>query len=206
GSPSIDKVSEAQDQADAKVRASVRGKGDKRTLVYDILRRKAQRVTFLDTGRGGAARPIGTVAGGGHGKLHFAAVPGAGRRTVVAEFELAGLEAERVTVAHFDSPPAKLPKPKHVKARHKGSKVSVSWRGVARAKSYEVVVRLATGGARTLRTKSHHARVGRVPKWAGGTVSVRAVSPVRRGAAARAHFRGRGHRKTRVKPLPRGSR
>jgi hypothetical protein len=39
GSATVTQVTEAQDQPDAKVTATVKGRGDKRALVYDIARR-----------------------------------------------------------------------------------------------------------------------------------------------------------------------
>ena len=55
GSPAITKVSQSVDPPPARVSARVTGRGAKRTLVYDVLRRPDQRVTFVEVGPGGQA-------------------------------------------------------------------------------------------------------------------------------------------------------
>ena len=97
GSSSIKSFGEASDPPDAQVTASVQGTGARRTLVYDIRRRPDQRVTFSEVG-GGSTATIGTVNGGGRGQLLFSPAPGTGVRHVIAQFELAGLPAESLTV------------------------------------------------------------------------------------------------------------
>ena len=50
GSPAIAKVTESVDPPPARVSARVTGRGAKRTLVYDVLRRPDQSVTFVEVG------------------------------------------------------------------------------------------------------------------------------------------------------------
>ena len=72
-----------------------------------IRRRKDQRVRFVDIGPTGS-RELGTISGGGRGTLKFTAVPGTGVHRIEAQFQLAGLEAERITVARFRPPSTTL--------------------------------------------------------------------------------------------------
>ena len=63
GSPAITKVTEAAIRRRPASARACTGRGAKRTLVYDVLRRPDQQVTFVEVAAGGK-RTIGTVTGG----------------------------------------------------------------------------------------------------------------------------------------------
>jgi hypothetical protein len=204
GSPAVRLISQASDQAPARVRASVHGKGASRTLVYAISRRVSQRVTFLEQARGGT-RTIGTITGGGHGHLSFTPAPGRDRRRVIAQFELAGLAAETRTVASFTPPSPRLGRPAHLRIVRRGHRVQVSWRPVPGATRYELVTRLASG-ERERRIRQPHAILRGVQPFDGGRVSVRAAAPMRQGRPAVGSLRAVGRASTRLRRLPRPPR
>ena len=66
-SPAVSSISQAIESPQASVSASVDGRGPRRVLRYRIRDRADQRVTFMEVTSRGAARPIGTVEGGGRG-------------------------------------------------------------------------------------------------------------------------------------------
>ena len=127
GSSSIKSFGVASDPPNAKVTASVRGTGARRALLYDIRRRPDQRVTFSEVAAGGSTHTIGTVTGGGRGRLRFSPAPGRGARHVVAQFELAGLPAESLTVARFSPPSPKLARPHGLVIRRRANTLRVRW-------------------------------------------------------------------------------
>ncbi len=217
GSPPITKSSEAEDQPKAAISAEVAAApaagpasaaaagdaGDRRTLRYDIRRRKDQRVRFVDIGPGGS-RELGTIAGGGKGTLTFTAVPGSGIHRIEAQFQLAGLEAERVTVARFRPPPTTLERPQRVAVRRRGRAVTVSWPRVPGATRYEVVATAASGEQRVTTTRRRTARLTGMPTGSGGRVTVRATASLRLGTGRTVAFRATtGRAPTRFAALPR---
>jgi hypothetical protein len=202
GSPAITKVSEYEDPPPARVTARVTGRGAKRTLVYDVLRRRDQRVTFLETGPSGQ-RPIGTVTGG-RGTLKFSPVPGSGRRHIEARFELLGVGAETKTVAAFTPPSPRLGRPTHLTVRRRASRLVLAWTRVADAARYEIVTTLTSGEQRITRTRRLTATIGAVARASGGQVTVRATAPMRQGRSTTVRFRATAPRApTRFGPLPR---
>ena len=198
----ITSFGQASDPPDARVTASVRGTGTERVLAYDVRRRPNQRVTFTELGSGGGSRTIGTVAGGGRGQLHFSPAPGRDARRIVAQFELAGLPAETLTVARFTPPPPQLATPRGLSVRHIGSAVRVRWSPVPGAATYEVLTTPTDGSEHTLRTHGLHLTIRAVAAFSSGSVSVRALAPLRDGRAAVAHFRATRTRPTSLRPLP----
>ncbi|WCB91462.1 hypothetical protein DSM104299_00133 [Baekduia alba] len=200
GSPAIAKVLKAEDQPPAKATAVVRGAGTTRYLTYDVARRPDQVVTFVEHSAQGP-REIGRVAGGGRGTLRFTTAPGRGTRTVQAQFELAGLAAETLTIARFTPPSPRLGRPRAVTVRRSGSALRVSWAAVPEATRYELVTTLGDGTQRLVRTGARRATVRGVARTLGGTVRVRAADAVRQGPSRTARFRGHGTAKTRFGPL-----
>jgi hypothetical protein len=203
GSPKVRRISEAEDQPGAKVKADVTGHGLRRVLHYAVRRREAQRVTFLEETKEGVTRTIGVVTGGGRGKFSFSAPPGKGLRRIVASFELADMPAERLTVARYRPPSAKLGKPKRLRVRHRGTRLRLTWRGVPGAQRYEVLVTTSTGKIKAIRTRKRKLTVRRIAKSNNGVVSVRAVDKLRQGRAVSRRFRRTAKLKSRFKPLPR---
>ncbi len=201
GSPAITKLTEAEDPPPARVSARVTGRGATRTLVYDVLRRPGQKVTFVEV-TGGAKRPLGTVAGG-RGRLRFTPAPGTDRRRIEAQFELVGIGAETKTVAAFTPPSPRLGRPTRLTVRRHASRLVVTWKRVVDAARYELVTTLNSGGQRITRTRRPAATITRVARSSGGRVSVRAIAPMREGRAAAARFRATAPRTSpRFGPLP----
>ncbi len=201
GSPAITKVTEAEDPPPARVSARVTGRGAKRTLDYDVLRRPGQKVTFVEVA-GGAKRPIGTVTGG-RGRLRFTPAPGTDRRRIEAQFELVGIGAETKTVAAFTPPSPRLDRPTRLSVRRRASRLVVTWKRVADAARYELVTTLNSGEQRITRTRRPAATITRVARSSGGRVTVRAIAPMRQGQAAAARFRATAPRTSpRFRPLP----
>ena len=170
-------------------------------LAYDIRRRPGQVVTFIEVS-GSTSRAIGTVNGGGRGTLRFSPAPGTGRRRIEAQFELAGLPAERGRSPA--SPPrgpagppgaAARPPPRHRPAR--------DWARVPEAGAYRVVATPSGGAQKTIRTRARSVTIRAIAKSSSGRVSVQPVGRLREGPAASARFRATTHRRTRLGPLPR---
>jgi concanavalin A-like lectin/glucanase superfamily protein len=197
----ISSVREAEDQPAARATARVSGSGGKRTLTYDILQRKAQRVTFLETGPGGS-REIGTTAGG-KGRIEFTPTPGSGTSRIEAEFELAGLPAERRTLTRFTAPSPRLATVQRIRARHGGTTLRVTWQRVQQARSYDVRVTLSSGGERYVRTTRPTLTLRDIPRWSSGRVTIRALAPLRESTPAGVAFAASGPRPTTpLEPFP----
>ncbi len=187
GSVPFTEIDSATDPPDAHVTANVTGSGGHRVLTYDIRNRPDQTVTFSEINTGGAAQTIGTVHGGGKGHIRFTPAPGKGRRTVVAQFTLAGLAAERMTVAHFNPPKPELPTPRGLRVSRHKKKLTITWRAVAGATKYDVVLTDGTTGYQHLATTRHHTlQLTGVPLTVGGTVTVRATDQLRQSLTASA--------------------
>ena len=221
GSPEITKVTEAEDPPEAQISADVRDVGassvsdggvreaavssGRRTIRYNIRRRPDQLVTFVETGPEGS-RAIGTTTGG-RGTLSFTPAPGRGKRKVEAQFELAGIPAERLTVATFTPPSPRLGRPTRVRVSRRGTSLRVSWPRVAGATGYDVVTTLASGDQRKTRTRRNSITIARVLRSTGGTVAVRPTATLRDGAARSARFRATArHVLKRFEPLLRFGR
>jgi hypothetical protein len=200
GSPKVKTLGVATDPPDARVTAKVGGAGAKRVLSYDILKRPAQQVTFIEVD-GKVSRTIGVVKGGGRGTLRFEPAPGSAKRRIVAQFELDGLPAERRTVTTFSPPSTKLGALKGLKVKRSGPALKVRWKAVSGATRYQLVVTSSTG-QRTLTTSKRSAKVGGVPTWASGSVSVRALAPLREGRASSRAFKATTKPPTRLRKLP----
>ncbi len=205
GSPAVTQVATADALPAARIRASVDGHGPRRTLSYDIARRPGQKVTFVELTAGGAGRTAGTVAGGGRGSLRFSPAPGTGRRTIVAEFELAGVPAERITVARFSPPSPRLGRVRRLRVRRAGGRIRASWAPVAEATAYEVGVTTTGSEQRRRRVRSTSLRLV-IPRSSAGRVTVRAVGFLRQGAPASAAFRRLSRPPNRLRKLARPPR
>lgn len=202
GSPAVNTVSQASDQPPARVSASVRGHGPRRTLYYNVASRRAQRVTFIEQA-GGGSRIIGTINGGGRGRISFSPAPGFDHRTVIAQFELDGLPAESVKVASFKPLSPRLGSVARLKLARHGSTLGVSWGAVSGATSYELVARLTIGGERMIRTHSQTISLKQIAPYESGVISVRAVATLRQGRPALARLSRIGRPPTRLEHLPR---
>lgn len=79
-------------------------------------------MTFIEVD-GQVRRVIGVVNGGGKGHITWKPAPGSRQRTIVAQFELAGLPAERLRVARFSPPAPTLGRPGRLRVKHRGKTV-----------------------------------------------------------------------------------
>lgn len=203
GSPAVTMVREAADQAAAKATVRVLGTETHRALAYDIRPRAAQRVTFTEVMASGLRRTIGTVSGGGRGKLRFSPTPGRGQRRIEAQFELAGLPAETLTVARFRPPSPALSRPARLRVARAGTSLRVTWAPVPGAAHYELVTSGSSGPQRIVRPRRPGATLKGVTRSTGGRVSVRATDRLRVGPPVSARFRATSPRQNRLGPLPR---
>jgi hypothetical protein len=206
GSPGVKKMSQASDQPKARISALVRGTGARRTLIYNIGPRRDQRVRFVEQIAHGGSRIIAAIRGGGRGRLSFTPAPGNDRRTVIAQFELAGLPAETVKVASFAPPPPHLGKVLSLRVSRRALSLHISWGAVPGATGYEVVGRLAAGSERFVRTRRRSISLGHVARFDHGLISVRAVAPQRHGKPAIRRVSAAGRTPTRLGPVPRPPR
>ncbi len=200
GSPPISRVARTTDQPDAQVSAKVTGKGRRRVLTYNVRSREEQKVIFQEVAPGGASRVIGTVNGGGRGRLRFSSSPGGGRRKVYAQFELAGVPAERKFLTSFRPLSIKLATPRRLKVRHVGNSLRARWRRVSGATRYEIGVRL-TGRRMTFKTVRRNRARLKVAGWQAGRLFVRAVDVDRQSRSASRRFGGKGRRPSPFRPL-----
>jgi hypothetical protein len=189
GSVPFTTVESATNPPTAKVSGRVSGTPTHRVLSYRIAQRRDQTVTFWDISHGNAGTVIGRVSGGGSGRIRFAPAPGSHRRTIVAQFTLAGLPAERVTVATYKPPPAQLPSPRRLRVTRHKTRLAASWRPVSVAKRYEVVVTSRDGFQRLATTRGHAIILKRIPLSAGGRLTVRAVDRFRQSVTTGAPFK-----------------
>ncbi len=205
GSPALKMMSQASDQPKARISASVRGSGARRTLAYSVAPRTDQQVRFIERVAHGGSRIIGTINGGGRGRLSFTPAPGNDRRTIIAQFELAGLPAETINLASFTPPSPHLGKPARLRVSRRGLTLRVSWGAVAGATSYEIVARLSSG-ERIVRTHRQAITLKQVPRFDGGLISVLALATMRHGKPTLRRISGIGHASTRLGPVPRPPR
>jgi hypothetical protein len=190
GSPAVTGVERAEDPVDAKASGKVTGKGARRTLEYDVTKRPDQSVTFYDSEAKGNGKAIGTINGGGRGKLAFKPAPGRTIRKIVARFTLNGIDAEEKTVTRFRPPSPTLPKPTRLQVRRsRGNKLALSWRKVAGATTYEIAVTTSEGDQKLATTKGGAVVIKGISTAVGGRVSVRAVADLREGQPVKASFK-----------------
>jgi len=205
GSVPVRRVREAISPPDAHVAARVDGAGVRRVLRYEVRPRPRQSVTFVDVA-GPVSREIGTVRGGGTGRLRFTTIPGRGRHRIEARVELNGHPSETRTVARYRAPSAVLGRPRSLWVARRGTTLLARWGRVAGAGRYEVVATTTDRGQRRLRTRRTGALFRGVPGGTAGVVSVRAVDGVRAGRPRMARFSRTARRPSRLARLPRVSR
>ncbi len=202
GSPAITKITEGEHPEEASARGEVDGSGDRRVLRYEVARRPGQRVTFYEVTADGTAKAIGSVTGGGSGRLAFTPSPGTGERHIEAQFEIDGLPAERLTLADFKPPAPRLAKPSGLRVRRAGTSLRVSWKRVPSADRYELALTMSAGGQRTFTARGRTTVLRQVPKTVRGRVSVRGVDSTRQGPPVAARFTRTAPPKDSFEPLP----
>lgn len=194
GSAPITSVATALAPPRPQVKARVLGAGPRRALVYDIRRRAEQTVTLFEVSSAGMWRQIGTVRGGGRGRLRFAPTPDRGSHRIVAQFTLHGVPVpgEDMTVARFRPPPITPPAPRRLRVARTGAALTVTWGPVSGAVRYAMAIRQPARGVVAIVTPPgrRSVRIPGLDPLAGGTVTVVAESgPYGRGVAARAAFK-----------------
>jgi hypothetical protein len=162
------------------LKASVAGRGRKRTLRFRLPRVAGQRVIFAEQGRR-AYRTIGSTIKG-RGSLRFRPAPGpGGRRAIVAVVEQGGVPYEKLAVAHYRAPGTpRLRRPPRVIVKRRGRKMAIGWARVAGARGYQVRVALPRDGRRLLLfppAKKHALRVRGLERSDLARVSVAAIGP-----------------------------
>jgi hypothetical protein len=124
----------------ARVKARVSGRRFSRTLTWRLRRLPGQRVRFVEEGPD-VKRTL-TTTSRARGRLRFR--PGfgsAGARTVVAIVDQNGMPRDAITVARYTAPgPPRPQRPRRLRARRRGSAITVSWRPARGAASQRVVV------------------------------------------------------------------
>jgi hypothetical protein len=134
----------------AGVRASVQGKGRKRSVRFRLRRVAGRRVTFAEEAKR-VYREIGS-SGKARGAMRFHPAPGpGGKRRIVAILEQDGVPYDKLTVARYKAPPTRrLRQPGRVGLKRRGGKLVVGWTRVKGARGYEVRVNLPRDGRRLL--------------------------------------------------------
>ena len=123
GSPAIAKVSESDDPPPARVSARVTGRGAKRTLVYDVLRRPDQRVTFVEVGPAGSARSARSPAAAERSGSHPPPGPAGGRSKPSSSCSRSA--PRRRPSRRSRHPPRRLGRPARVTVRRRANRLLV---------------------------------------------------------------------------------
>jgi hypothetical protein len=128
GSPAITGLKYANGLPAARIDATVRGAGQKLTLLYMVRRRAGQTVIFAERA-GGALHVIGQATGS-RGSLGFKPAAGlTARREIVAMISLSGVPSANIIVGHYTAQSAPRPvTPTRVHVLRTGSDLTVSWR------------------------------------------------------------------------------
>jgi hypothetical protein len=189
GSPAIASTKVSEGYTPASVKASLGGKGRKRSIRYTISNLgHGQRVVFAERGAfgtnvvGTAAKRSGTI------KFSTADAKG-GKRRIEAMIEKDGLLMDRKTIGTYKAPgPIKPSKVKRLRAKRKGRSLIVSWRPAKNANRYSVLVkgREGTRLGRMLGSKARKVRFNHVGSDRRLTVTVVAIAKNKqRGGAAK---------------------
>jgi hypothetical protein len=147
GGAEVTKVSSADGMPELAMTGRVSGKGRKRVLSYSSKNLVAgETVTLYEAAGSGVLHELGVPKAGSR-KLAFKVADGpAGPRSIVAIVDRGGLPAQKLTLASFKAPgPITPARPRGVRLKRAGSKLKVSWRKAANAKSYRVRVKLTDG-------------------------------------------------------------
>jgi hypothetical protein len=177
GSTAITAVHYAASLPPVSVKASVHGKGQRRTLSYRVAPIPGQVVRFLERGRG-ALRSLGTVRGGGSGTLRFSPALGpGGLREIVALVVQYGHPRTELVVARYVAPrPPRLARPAGVRAMRSSSTLRFSWRRVLGAGAYLITVSSSDHRRVTTVIAANRFTLLNVSATVSATFTVRAVS------------------------------
>ena len=145
GSVPITSIATAKSLPAPHIRAGVSRHGRQMTLRYRLTTAPGRRVTFEERGTG-TARLIGTATGS-RGTIAFTPGNGpAGRRQIVAQINQDGVPVHDAVVAGYAAPgPFQVGTPKHVRARRRGSRLTISWTPVRGAAAYATTISFSNG-------------------------------------------------------------
>ncbi len=179
GSAKIVQAAESRKGYDSDYEAQVTGKGDRRTLEYDVGPRGGdQSVTFFEKGQD-VNRAIATVKSG-KGEIDFTPADGAaGKRTIVAVATLDGVPIPDQVLASFKAAAeAQVRPPTDVEVARRRGGLVVTWEKAQRATEYGIVVRQADGEVRRYRApaSADSLRIAADKEFAG-RVTVSAQGP-----------------------------
>jgi hypothetical protein len=184
GSPAIKTVSVSQGFAAATVKAKVR----RGAVAYTVAHLgNGQSVTFAEKGRFGT-HVLGHVAKA-RGTLRFHPASGAGgKRSVIAIVEHDGIAAHQRTVGSYVAPgPPKPGAVGRLRAKHRGTTVSISWKKAANADRYVVDIRGSKGThvSRMAGSKAKGVSLKAMRRDERFKITVRAFTKANRAGAAR---------------------
>ena len=185
GSPGITAVHFATSLPPVGVKASVTGSGLHRRLSYAVRRIPGQVVRFVERGPNSLAL-IGTVADGGRGVIRFHSGAGpAGRREVVALVQENSHPRAQMVVAAYTAPaPARLTRPSGLRAVRRHGSLTFSWRRVAGAGAYAIVIRTSDHRSFVMTLARRSFMVLAVAARTTARITVRALDEHGRGPAA----------------------
>jgi hypothetical protein len=176
GSVPVTSVAYAKGLPNPDIKARVLGRGQSRTLSYDLTPAAARAITFVE--QGPRTYHIIGAAHGPRGRIRFTPAAGRpGRRQIVAVVTDHGVQSQSLIVARYAAPrPQRLVRPRRVSVRHHGYTLDVSWTPVAGAAIYEVLVQPVDGGRETAIVRGDRARVVGIEPGLRGKVLVNAVT------------------------------
>ena len=142
-----------------RVTARVSGRGHRRTLHWSLRAIPGQTVRFGEEGRGSAGAIVTT--GKARGSKRFAPADGpAGRRSIVAVVEQAGMARARIVAGRYAAPAPQRPaKPKRLTLRRAGGALQVRWKRAAGARDYRVRAELSDGRRLLLTVRKNSLRL-----------------------------------------------
>jgi hypothetical protein len=195
GSPAITEVLVSEGYTPATVKASVGGKGRRRSISYRIDNLgHGQRVQFLEEGAFGT-KVIGAVAKAKGTLRYTTADAKGGRRSVYALVEHDGIATSREKIGSYVAPgPQKPGKVRRLKARRAGRSVVVSFGAARGAASYAVTLKGGKGTrlGKVLGKGKRKVTFPAVHADEKVTVTVRAISAqLRQGPAAHKRLRAK---------------
>ena len=152
-----------------RVRASVRGSGHQRQLLFSARRIGGQRLIFSELGRGGVKAQIG-ASKAKRGVLRFRPADGPrGKRRIIVSVLQDGLVRRQFRVATYKAPrPVRPSQPPEVRIVRKGHEAIVRWAPAKHAGSYEVRVRASDGTSLLYSRSASQRRVtvrGILQRW-----------------------------------------
>ena len=184
GSSAVTAVQRGDGLPEPSVKTRVSGRGHRRTLHWTLRALPGQVVRIAEEGRGASASIVTT--GKARGSKRFRPADGpAGRRSIVAVVEQAGLVRERIVAGRYAAPAPQRPaRPKGLALRRRGGALTVRWKRSAGASTHRVQAQLSDGRRLLLEVKGRSLRIPAFGARETATVSVRGVRGTYVGPAA----------------------